>query len=191
MVTKKLISLFENVMDGKGGNVPIKNKQALKNANWFYAKYKAVFGERQDDEIVEIAEELIKNILYTDIDTVNENLKKLKENQNDTYREEAIEEYLMINLKAHFDGIVNRTIIPVEALFGNNYNGSVWEEEAKHYSILLDIQKNPKYQAKSELEIDELHKKELKAVGIHEANFRMFKLKLMDRKLNYIKNKLE
>jgi hypothetical protein len=191
MVTKKLISLFENVMAGQDGNMSIKNKQALKIANWFYAKYKLVFGERQDDEIEEIAEELIKNILYRDIDTVNENLKKLKENQNDTYHEGTIEEYLMINLKAHFDGIVNRTIIPVEALFGNNYNGSVWEEEAKCYSILLDIQKNPKYQAKSELEIDELHKKELKALGIHEANFRIFNLKLTDRKLNYIKNKLE
>ena len=191
MVTKKLISLFENVMAGQDGNMSIKNKQALKNANWFYAKYKLVFGERQDDEIEEIAEELIKNILYTDPDTVNEHLKKLKENQNDTLHEGAIEEYLMINLKAHFDGIVNKTIIPVEALFGNNYNGSVWEEEAKYYSILLDIQKNAKYQAKSATEINELHKKELKAVGIHEANFRIFKLKLIERKLNYLKNKLE
>jgi hypothetical protein len=191
MATQKLISLFENVMAVKDGNMSINKEQALKNANWFYAKYKSVFGERQDDEIEEIAEELIKNILYTDPDKVSENLKKLKENQNDTYQEGAIDEYLMTNLEAHFDGIVNKIIIPVEALFGNNYNGSVWEEEAKHYSILLDIQKNPKYQTKSELEIDELHKKELKALGIHEANFRMFKVKLIERKLNYLKNKLE
>ena len=189
MATDKIILLFENVWTGKEGITSIHKTQAITNATWFYDRYKEIFGERPNDEIEEVASELIQKILYADPAVISKIQEKQKENPSNTPLIEGVGEYLMANLKTHFNNIENRKDIPVEELFGKNNNGYINEDEAKFYSISLAVQNNPRYQAKSETEINELFKKELTAQGIHQANFRVYTLKLLERKLKYFKIK--
>ncbi len=110
MATQKLISLFEEVRTGKNGIKLINKRQASKDAEWFYKKYKTNYPEMNDAEIEKAAKDLIYRFVFIGEDISSKIEQKIKENspKNNNLKpslETAIGAYLKTKLKNYFKEI--------------------------------------------------------------------------------------